>query len=220
MMAITGKWDSPGEALHFQTAYLLGDNFTFHAGYGVTDERLLAIGLESRFQFLNTANTIDLNYAPTSDVGSVKVAIKQGAARLGAQFSFDGLGERRVVSKPAARFELDAKLTSSESMKLAFNPANRASKLKVTHRLDCRNSLGVELNYSGGGNGKRYFVVGMNHQLSKKHTLGIRSNYGARKFSVDLDYKTSGGPWTVSTDFSFDKSPHIGDWHVKRRFEF
>ncbi len=220
MMAITGKWDSPKEALHFQTAYLLGENFTFHAGYGVTDERLLAIGLESRFNFLGFANTVDFNYAPNPDVGTLKLAMKQGAARLGAQFAFDGIGERRIVSKPATRYELNAKLTANESMKLAFSPATRSSKLKLMHRLDARNRLNVELNYSGGGNGKRYFVVGMNHQLSKKHTLGISSNYGARKYSVELDYKTGGGPWTISTDFSYDKSPHIGDWHVKRRFEF
>lgn len=164
--------------------------------------------------------TVDMTYVPASDTAHLKAAVKLGATKLAAYYVFDGFRARGTVSKPSSRYELDAKLSPTEQMKLAYDFASKSVKVKLARRLDPRNRLNLELHYAGGGNGKRFGIVSLNHKLAKRHALTIASNYGKRKYSVEWDFKTNAGPWTISTDFSFDKSPHIGDWHVKRRFEF
>lgn len=218
-MAITGRFETKGDSIRLESAYALGSHFTAHAKYGVTDERILAAGLETRLQLMRPT-TVDISYVPASDTTNLKAAVKFAAAKLSAYYAFDGVRARGTVAKPSSRYELDAKLSATEQMKFAYDIASNALKVKLSRRLDPRNRLNLELHYAGGGDGKRFGIVSLNHKLAKRHSMTIESNYGKRKYSVEWDFKTNAGPWTISTDFSFDKSPHIGDWHVKRRFEF
>lgn len=185
----------------------------------MTDERILAAGVESRFEF-KKPTTVDVTYVPASDTTLLKAAVKLSTAKLSAYYAFDGFRARGTVSKPSSRYELDAKLSPTEQMKLAYDFASKSFKVKLARRLDPRNRLNLEMHYSGRGEGKRFGIISLDHKLAKRHSMKIASDYGKRKYSVEWDFKTNAGPWTISTDFSFDKSPHIGDWHVKRRFEF
>lgn len=218
-MSITGRFDSKGDSIRFESAYLLGDSFTAHAKYGITDEKLLGVGLETRFEFLGRANTVDMVYAPASDVGTMKLAVKQGAAKLSGSFSFDGLRARRVLSLPAAQYELNAKLNDVESIKLGFNKKSRAAKVKWMRKLDPRNRLDFELHYPGANaNKEKFAVVSLNHAVSKRHAVTYSTNYGTKKHLLEWVYKTQAGPWTVACDLAFDKPR--GNWNVKRRFDF
>lgn len=218
-LAVTGRYLWPGEALRAEAAYALWNGATAHARFGVTEERVQAIGLESRFAVLGRANTVDVSYRPHADVATVKVAVKQGRAKAAATLDFAQVRAERRLSAPNARYELDARLNASEALKLAYSARSNAAKIKLVRVLDARNRLDVEYNFNARDNA-RFVVVALKHTFSKRHALAISSNYGTRKYSVEWDYKTKAGPLTVSTDFSFDKSPHIGSWHVKRRFEF
>lgn len=217
-MAVTGRYSSSNESLVAATSFAVSPSMTAHASYSVTGELLQSLGLESRFAGLGRAHTIDLSYAPGSDRASMKLMLKQNRAKLSAMLNFAKVREERRLAAPAAKYEIDARLNKKDTLKLAFNVKSGAKKVKLSHTLDDLNRLDLEYNIMRGGD--KFVVLALKHAFSKCNTLTVKSNYGAQKYSLEWDYKTKSGPWTVSTDFSFDKAPTVGDWNVKRRFEF
>lgn len=159
------------------------------------------MGLETGFTAFGRRSTVDIQYNPPKDTAMIKCAIRQGKTKLSAMFSFDSF-KQDTLKNHAERYEFDAKLSSTESLKLAFDASSKAGKIKVTRKLDPKNRVDAEYNYNNTNS--KYVALTLKHQYSKTHTFGVTTNYGAKKFRVEWDCKTDNGPWTVSTNFPFN----------------
>lgn len=216
-VAITGQYDSKKDSFAVDGAYALNPNSTLYASYGVTDERVNSVGVETSMTWGARRATVDMTYAPPRDSAVVKLGMRQGKVKLSAVTSLDSVRTERL-NKHGEQFELDATLSGVESLKLSFNAANKAAKLKVSRKLDAKNKLDAEYAHNDVAN--RVVSLKLKHSYSKVHTFSALVNYGLKKYTMEWDCNTDNGPWTVSTSFPFNASPHSGDWHVKRRFEF
>ncbi len=244
LVAITGRYDSKLNSFRVESSYALGGHATAHAEYGVTDEEVLSLGLESRFKAFGRRNTVDMEYFPHSDKASMKLSVRQSRVKVSAILNFAKF-RTDTFKGHSERYELDARLNNKESVKMTFNARNSSAKFKFLRKLDPRNRVDITYNYERPS--QRFVTLCFNHFYSKRHTFALTANYGASKYSLEWDCKTSNGPWTISTDFLFDRryvfmhrafrlcsssksncislnsvnrSPHIGEWHIKRRFEF
>lgn len=215
--AITGKYDSKKDSFVVEAAYAFDDNNTVYTTYAVTDERVSSVGLESGMSAFGRRLTLDMTGFPPRDATALKLAIRQGKTKVASTFSFDSVQDRKTTAM-RARYELDAKLSAAESLKMSFDAKSHAAKVKVSRKLDPKNKLDAEYNYIDADS--KFLSVKFAHQYNSTHSFAVTANYGSRKYIVDWDCKTDNGPWTVSSSFPFNASPHTGDWQVKRRFEF
>lgn len=216
-VAITGRYDSKKDSFGVDAAYAVDDNNTIYGSYGVTDEKVVALGLETGFTAFGRRNTVDMTYHPPRDSARMKVAVRQGKTKISAFFSFENF-QAKNVQDHSEQYELDAKLSGVESLKMSFDGKTKAAKVKVSRKLDPKNKLDAQYHYVNPTT--KNVSLTFKHQYSKVHTFAVTTDYGARKYKVEWDCKTDNGPWTVATSFPFNASPHKGDWHIKRRFEF
>lgn len=200
-VAITGRYDSKKDSFGVDAAYTVDDSNTIYGSYGVTDEKIISLGLESGFTAFGRRNTVDMVYHPPNDSAMMKFAIRQGKTKVAAYFSFDDFKETNVKSH-SERYELDARLSGVESLKMTFDGKTKASKVKVSRKLDPKNKLDAEYHYLSAST--KYVSLTFKHQYSKIHAFSVTTNYGARKYKVEWDCKTENGPWTVSTAFPFN----------------
>lgn len=198
-VAITGRYDSKKDSFGVDAAYALDDNNTIYAYYGVTDERLLSAGLETGFTAFGRRSTVDLVYLPPRDAAKAKLSVRQGKMKMAAVLTAEKARDPKSIS---ARYELDAKLSGVESLKMMFDARSKASRLKVSRKLDPKNKLEAEYNYHNPSS--KSVSLTFTHQYSKLHTFGVTTNYGARKYTVEWDCRTDNGPWTVATSFPFN----------------
>jgi len=87
-------------------------------------------------------------------------------------------------------------------LKMSFDGKTKASKVKVSRKLDPKNRLDAEYNYIGADS--KFVSLTFKHQYSKVHTFSMNTNYGSRKYKIEWDCKTENGPWTVATSFPFN----------------
>lgn len=131
----------------------------------------------------------------------MKVAVRQGKTKVSAVFSFDNFQSSKL-NDHSERYELDAKLSGVESLKMSFDGKTKASKVKVSRKLDPKNKL--EALYSYQNESSKSVCLTFKHQYSKVHTFSIATDYGSRKFKAEWDCKTDNGPWTIATSFPFN----------------
>ena len=130
-----------------------------------------------------------------------KLAIRQGKVKLSTLVSFPNF-KTSSCKEHVERYELDAKLSPIESLRLSFDGKSKASKIKVTRKLDPKNRIDAEYNYTSAS--LKYASLTFKHYYSKVHTFGINANYGSRKYRAEWECNTENGPWTVSTSFPFN----------------
>lgn len=216
-MAITGRYDSKNDSFGIDAAYAVDDNNTLYGCYGVTDEKLVNLGVETGVNILNRRATIDMKYLPARDSASLKLAVRQGNVKVSAISSFNNLATSNVKNH-GEQFELDAVLSGVESLKMSFDAVTKAASVKVCRKLDVKNKLEAEYLYNDAAN--RFVTLKLKHCYSPVHSFSTLINYGLKKYTVEWDCHTDNGPWTIATSFPFSSSPHSGEWHIKRRFEF
>ncbi|PXF49019.1 hypothetical protein BWQ96_01157 [Gracilariopsis chorda] len=216
-VAITGRYTSKKDAFGIDAAYAIDDAHTIYASYGVTEEKLVALGIESGFTAFGKRSTFDLTYNPPKDSATLKAAVRQGKLKLTGIFSFDSL-KKDTVKNHSERYEVDAKISGSESLKMSFDGKSRAAKVKLSRKLDPKNKLDAEYHHISAGS--KAVVLTLKHAYNKAHTFSLGFNYGGKKCKVEWDCKTENGPWTVTTNFPFNASPLSGDLSIKRRFDF
>lgn len=200
-VAITGRYDSKKDSFEVDSAYAFDDNYTAHASYGVTDEKVISLGLETGFCAFGRRSTVDATYSPPTDTAVIKAAVRQGKTKLTGIFSFPYLKTCHLKDHHE-KYELDASLSGVENLKMTFDAKSKAGKVKVTRKLDPKNKIDAEYNYVDGSN--KYVALTFKHQYSKIHDFAITTNYGSRKYKVEWDCKTDNGPWTVATSFPFN----------------
>lgn len=142
-----------------------------------------------------------MTYNPPKDSASIKLAVRQGKTKITATSTFYSIQSSKL-SDHSERYELDAKLSGVESLKMSFDGKSKASKVKVSRKLDPKNKLEAVYNYKDQTS--RSASLTFKHQYSKMHTLSIATDYGDRKFKAEWDCKTDNGPWTVTTAFPFN----------------
>lgn len=187
-----------------------------HLSYGVTEEKVLGMGMETGFSLFGRQNVIDLAYAPPQDTAAMKLTVRQGNTKVCGYYTFSNFSADRAKNHKS-RYELDSKLNDFESLKMSYDQGTRAAKIKVARRLDTRNRFEAEYNYISSA--KKFVALTLKHAYNKMHTISLGANYGTRKFKAEWDVKTLNGPWTLSTTFGFSTAPHKGDFLLKRRFE-
>jgi hypothetical protein len=193
------------------------DGSSLHLSYGVTEEKLLGMGMETGFDLFGRQNVVDLAYSPPLDTAAMKLTVRQGKTKMAGFFAFENFSSSHVKNHKCS-YELDTKLNDFESLKMKFNQKTRASKIKVSRRLDAKNRLEAEYSYMDAT--KKFVALTLKHAYNKAHTFSVGANYGSRKYRLEWDCKTANGPWTVTSSFGFNTPPHKGDWSIKRRFEF
>lgn len=174
------------------------------------------MGVETGFCLFGRQNVVDLAYSPAQDSAAMKLTTRQGKTKVCGYFSFSNFSADKAKNHKS-RYELDAKLSDLESLKMSFEQGTRAAKLRVSRRLDTRNTAQVEYNYVAST--KKFVVLSLKHAYNKMHTVSLSANYGSRKFKLDWDVKTQSGPWNLATSFGFSSAPSKGDFTIKRRFE-
>eukprot|EP00178_Gracilaria_changii_P000336 TRINITY_DN1041_c0_g1_i1.p1 TRINITY_DN1041_c0_g1~~TRINITY_DN1041_c0_g1_i1.p1 ORF type:complete len:258 (+),score=35.72 TRINITY_DN1041_c0_g1_i1:202-975(+) len=215
--ALTGRYASKKDSFGIDAAYAIDDSNTIYATYGVTDEKLLALGIETGFSAFSRRATVDLTYSPPRDAAALKAAVRQGKFKVSTYFSFDNF-KKNIVSSHSERYEVEAKISGVENLKISFDGKSRAAKIKLSHKLDAKNKLDAEYQHLAGGS--KAVVFTLKHAYSKSHTFALGFNYGAKKCKAEWDCKTDNGPWTITTNFPFNDSPLSGDLSIKRRFDF
>jgi hypothetical protein len=216
-VAVTGRYSSKTDAFGIDAAYRLDDSSTVYLSYGVSEEKLLGLGMESGFDLFGRKNVVDLAYSPPSDSAAMKLTVRQGKTKLCGYYSFDNFSESNFRNHKS-RYELDTTLNDYESLNMTFDQGSRAAKLKVSRKLDRKNRLVAEYNHVTST--KKFVALTLKHALSRVHTISLGANYGNRKYKIEWDCKTANGPWTVTSAFPFNRSPHTGDFSLRRRFEF
>jgi hypothetical protein len=187
-----------------------------HLSYGVTEEKVLGMGMEAGFSLMGRHNVIDLAYSPPQDAAAMKVTVRQGKAKVCGYYSFSNFSADKVRNHKS-RYELDAKLNDFESLSMTYDQGTSAAKVQVTRRLDPRNTVKAEYNYVSSA--KKFVALTLKHAYNKQHVLSIGANYGTKKLKLQWDVTTQNGPWTLATTFGFNGAPHRGDFTIKRRFE-
>lgn len=215
-LGITGRYTSKTDSFGIDAVWKIEPTSAVHASYGVTDEKLLGMGMETGFSLFGRQNVVDLAYSPPQDAAAMKLTTRQGKTKVCGYFSFSDFSVDKVKNH-MSRYELDAKLSDFESLKMSFEQGTRAAKLRVARRLDVRNTVQAEYNYVTST--KKFIVLSLKHAYNKMHTVSLSANYGSRKFKLDWDVKTQSGPWNVATTFGFNSAPSKGDFTIKRRFE-
>lgn len=208
---------SKTDSFGIDCAYKIDDSSTVYLAYGVTDEKIVGIGLETGFNLFGRSNVVDLVYSPPQDSAAVKVSVRQGLTKLSGYFGFDQFSTANVRNH-RSRYELDTKLNDFESFKMAFDQTTKAAKIKINRRLDTKNRFEAEYSYMDSA--RKFVTLTLKHAYSKVHTFSVGANYGTRKYRLEWDCKTGNGPWTVTTSFGFNTAPYRGEWTLKRRFEF
>lgn len=216
-VAVTGRFESKRESFSVDASYAIDNTNTVYGSYGVTDEKITSVGLETAFAMFGRRNTLDMTYFPPKDSGALKLSIRQGKVKASTTVSFDNLRSKNV-SDHAERYEIDAKLSGTEAVKMAYNAKTHAAKCKLSKKLDSRNRIDAEYNYVN--NNTRFLSMTFKHVYTEKHAFAINTNYGSRRYNVEWEYDSDHGPWTVVTSFPFNVSPKKGDWIIKRRLEF
>lgn len=199
-IAITGRYDSRKDSFGVDANYALDGSNTVYSTYSVTDEKVLALGLESGFTAFGRRNTIDLVYHPPRDNAGLKVSVRQGKTKVSGIFSFDNI-QANNIKDTTARYELDAKLNGMESLKMSFDGKSRAAKIKLSRKLDSRNRFEAEYSYATPDS--KFVSLSYKHFYSKNNTFVLSTNYGSRRYKIEWDCKTDNGPWNVSTSFPF-----------------
>jgi hypothetical protein len=215
-VGITGTYHSKTDSFAVEGVYKLDDS-SLHVSYGVTEEKLLGVGMETGFDIFGRKNVVDLAYSPPQDAAAMKLTVRQGKSKIAGFFSFENFSASHVKNHKAS-YELDTKLNEFESLRMTFNQKTRAAKIKVSRKLDAKNRLDAEYSYIDAA--RKFVTLTLKHAYSKSHTFSAGANYGSRKYRLEWDCKTANGPWTVTSSFGFSTAPHKGDWSVKRRFEF
>ncbi|CAN8063830.1 unnamed protein product [Agarophyton chilense] len=215
--ALTGCYASKNDSFGIDATYAVDDANTVYATYGVTDEKLLSLGVETGFTAFSRRGTVDLTYSPPRDAAVLKTAVRQGMFKVSAFFSFDNF-KKDYVKSHSERYEVEAKISSTENLKIAFDGKSRAARIKLSHKLDSKNKLDAEYQHLAAGS--KAVVFTLKHVYSKAHTFSLGFNYGANKCKAEWDCRTDNGPWTITTNFPFDASPLSGDLSIKRRFDF
>lgn len=215
-LAITGRYASKSDSFAVDAVYKPELGSAAHLTYGVTDAQLLGVGIESGATLFGRPTTIDLAYSPPQDAAALKLTLKDGKMKMAAYYGFNAFTSSGVANHKS-RYELDAKLSTLEAVKLTFDQGSKAAKMRVTRKLDKRNTLQAEYNFVTAT--KKFVAVTLKHAYSKQHAFSLQSNYGTRKFKVEWDLKTENGPWTAATTFGFNTAPYKCDFTLKRRFE-
>jgi hypothetical protein len=215
-LGITGRYASKTDSFGIDGVWKMDPSTAMHVSYGVTEEKILGLGMETGFDVWGRQNVVDLAYSPPQDTAAVKVTMRQGKTKVCGYYSFSNFSSEKFKNHKS-RYELDAKLNDFESLKMTFDQGTRAAKVKVARRLDPRNSIQAEYNYVTST--KKFVALTLKHAYNKMHTISLGANYGTRKFKLDWDVKTQNGPWNLSTTFGFNTAPLKGDFTIKRRFE-
>lgn len=215
-LGITGRYASKTDSFGIDGVWRMDHSTSLHASYGVTEEKILGMGLETGFSLMGRQNVVDLAYSPPQDSAAMKVTVRQGKTKVCGYFSFSNFSTEKAKNHKS-RYELDAKLNEFESLKMSFDQGTRAAKVKVARRLDARNVVQAEYNHVTST--KKFLVLTLKHAYNKMHTISLNANYGSRKFRLDWDVKTQNGPWNLATSFGFSSAPSKGDFTIKRRFE-
>lgn len=215
-VGITGRYTSKTDSFGIDGVWKADSSSSIHVSYGVTEEKLLGMGVEKGFSAFGRQNVVDMAYSPAQDSAAMRMTTRQGKTKICGYFAFSDFSADKAKNHKS-RYELDAKLSDFESLKMSFEQGTRAAKLRVVRRLDVRNTAQVEYNYVTST--KKFLVFSLKHACNKMHTISLSANYGSRKFKLDWDVKTQSGPWNLATSFGFSSAPSKGDFTVKRRFE-
>lgn len=199
-VAITGRYDSMRDSFGVDATYALDDVNTVYGSYGVTEEKISALGIESAFSAFKRESTVDLTYIPPNDSARVKLAVRQGKVKVSAVVSFDNV-QKSDLNEHAERYEFDARLSGIESLKLSFDGKTKAAGVKVSRKLDVKNKLDAEYKYVNSSS--QSVSLTFKHQYNKNHLFSMTTDYGSRKYFVEWECKTENGPWTVATSFPF-----------------
>lgn len=200
-VAVTGRYDSTKDSFGIDATYAIDDVNTVYGSYGVTEEKLGAVGIESALTTFKRDSMVDLTYIPRSDSARVKLAVRQGKVRVSAAVSFDDI-QKSNLNEHAERYEFDAKLSGSESLKLAFDGKTKAAEAKVSRKLDVKNRLDAEYRYVDSSS--QSVSLTFQHQYNKNHLFSMTTDYGSHKYFVEWECNTENGPWTVATSFPFN----------------
>lgn len=168
----------------------------------MTDEAVQSVGLESRFGAFGRHHTVDVKYAPQREGATMKLTMKQNHVRLSTTVNFDKLRSSKL-KEHSEQYEMVAPLRALGTVKVWFDARSNAARFTLFRRLDYRNHFDAEYVYDRRG--KRAVTLGMSHLYSPRHSFNLKANYGEKKYSVEWLCKTGNGPWSVKTDFSFDK---------------
>jgi hypothetical protein len=191
-IAITGRYASKTDAFGIDSAYRMDDSSTLYLSYGVSEEKVLGIGMETGFDLLGRKNAIDLAYSPPTDSAAMKLTVRQGKTKICGYYTFDNISESNIKNHKS-RYELDTKLNDFESLNMTFDQGTRAAKLKVTRSLDRKNRLVAEYNHVTAT--KKFVALTLKHALSKVHTISMGANYGTHKYKMEWDCKTANIPF-------------------------
>lgn len=215
-LGLTGNYTSRTDSFGIEGSYKIDKNSTAYLIYGVTDEKIAACGLETGFSFSGRSAVVDLIYAPPQDSAAAKFSLRRGLTKICGYFGFDQFSTSRLAN-PRMRYELDTKLSDSNSFKMVLDQTDKTAKMKFNRRLDEKNRIEAEYVYRNPA--RKFLTLTLKHAYSKNLTFAVGANYGDRKYKVEWDSKGKNGPWTLTTTFGFNTAPYRGDWILKRRFE-
>lgn len=216
-VAITGRYHSKTDSFGIDAVYEIDDSSSAHMTYGVTEEKIMSLGMETGFGLLGRTNVVDLMYAPPSDQAALKMTVRQGKTKLSGTYLFPSFSTAHL-KQHKSKYELSTKLNEFEKLEMTFDQTSKAAKVKLSRKLDSRNRLDGEYNYVDAG--KRFVALTLKHAYNQTHSFSMGANYGTRKYKVEWGIATANGPWTINSSFGFNQAPYKGEWTLKRRFEF
>ncbi|KAK4524127.1 hypothetical protein GAYE_SCF01G2026 [Galdieria yellowstonensis] len=216
--AITFQFEPHKPAFDLEFTYGPTKATRTYASYSAEQSRVKHIGIEHSFTCFGKRQLLDGTWLPSRDSCNLKYSLNVDKRnQLTSYFGFRKISKKNW-EKVSDRYEVISRLDSNNSIRIQYDVQMKATKAKLSHKLDAQNV--VEGEYSYLSKQRQSGSIGWKRKINSANNLNMTADWGPRKFMVEWINKTADGPWTIKAQTPFDKPFHEVELSIKRRLEF
>eukprot|EP00871_Galdieria_phlegrea_P001103 jgi/Galph1/1994/GphlegSOOS_G666.1 len=216
--AVTVQLELNKPALEIECTYGPSKSTRAYLSYSVESEELKHMGLEHSFKGFKKNQMVDCTWLPKRDMCNIKYTLALDKEnQLTGYFSFHDFSKSNW-NKRSDRLELFSRLQSHNTLRIQYDRQLKATKLKLSHQLDRRNTIEGEYSYLSSH--RQGGSIGWKHQSNHRNNVNISADWSSRKYLVEWTNKTGDGPWTMKLQVPFQLSLDKTEVLLKRRLEF
>lgn len=216
--AITVQLEPHKPALDLEFTYAPSRASTMYASYSAESSHVKHIGIEHSFTSFGKRQSLDCTWLPQRDMCNLKYSLNVDKKnQLTGYFGFRQVSKKNW-EKHSDRLEVISRLASNNSIRIQYDVQLKATKAKLSHKLDKKNVLEGEYSYLSKY--RQSGSIGWKRVINNANHLNMTADWGPRKYTLEWTNKTADGPWTIKAQTAFDNPLHKMQLSIKRRLEF
>ncbi|EME31373.1 uncharacterized protein Gasu_13370 [Galdieria sulphuraria] len=216
--AVTVHFEPHKPALDLEFTYGPNRATRAYASYSAEHSHVKHFGIEHSFTSFGKRQLLDFSWLPQRDMCNLKYSLNiDKRNQLTGYFGFRQVS-KKSWERNSDRLELFSRLASNNSIRIQYDVQMKATKAKISHKLDMKNV--IEGEYSYLSKYRQSGSIGWKRVINTANNLNMIADWGSRKYTFEWTNKTADGPWTMKAHTSFDKPFHQIELSIKRRLEF